>query len=198
MKIEVERPYSVELATCTACSIGIDRQDRKEGAEDLLFSDAHGWADLREDGRCVECAPGMVVIAQWVAAQQELRTLDLADFGILMHGLDASHVDERPHVGLRIESIAHAQLFGGGHQPVGKGLLHGTLDNHTAGSCAALACRAERAAQDALGGQRQVGIFQHDDGVLAAQFQRAASQVAPADLRDASAQPPSSRSARSC
>jgi hypothetical protein len=105
--------------------------------------------------------------------------------GVFMDGLHAPSIDQRPHVGARLKTVADAQRLSSSSQLLRERFLHGFMYDHAARRGAALAGRAEGTQGNATHRKIHVGVIHHDNGILAAQFQGATAQVAPTDLRDA-------------
>ena len=99
-----------------------------------------------------------------------------------MNGFYPSLIDKRTHIDLRIEAITNFEFFGGCHQALSEFPLYSFMDNHPTGRGTPLTGGTEASPGNTLDSKVQVGIFQHNHGIFAAQFQGAAAQVAPANL----------------
>ncbi len=121
---------------------------------------------------------GQVAIGGPFAAQDELALAapDVDVRGDLVRG---AGVDERPDIGRGGQAVAQGQRPGPRLQPLQQRRQHRPIDDDPRGRRAALAGRAEGAPQDAVGGQVQVRVVQHDHAVLAAELQAQALELGP-------------------
>ncbi|MNM82782.1 hypothetical protein D3C81_948230 [compost metagenome] len=83
-------------------------------------------------------------------------------------------VDHGAHVDLRVHRVAIVDGLGLLHQQLDKAVGHGFMHQHALDRRAALARILVRAAGRERGGFFQVGVFHHDDRVVAAQLQHLA------------------------
>ena len=74
----------------------------------------------------------------------------------------------------RVEAIADLELLDAIEQQLGERPAHGVVHDDSARSRAPLAAGAKRAPHDAIDREREVGVVEHDNRVLAAHLQRAA------------------------
>ena len=98
---------------------------------------------------------------------------DFADFHVVEIGLELAFVDGRAHLGALVDTVANFQPLGALDVALHKFRVDAFLHDDAAGRGAALAGGAEAAPDAAFDGKIEVGVVQHDHGILAAQFQRA-------------------------
>ena len=105
---------------------------------------------------------------------------DAADVDVRRDLVDGRRVDERADVGRRVEAVAETQALRARLEPLEQPVDDRPLDDDPRGGRAALAGRAERAPQDPVGGEIEVGVGQDDDAVLAAELEREPLERSPA------------------
>src|SRR5436305_7904822 len=114
-----------------------------------------------------------ITFVQPFAAALQLGTFTLANFDVFQVSLQLPLVDRRTHVGGLVETIADSQFARALDQAANELAVHTFLHNDATGCSAALPCSAKSSPQSAFESQLQIGIIEHDHGILPAQFQRA-------------------------
>ncbi len=104
-----------------------------------------------------------------------------------MHPVALAGVDQRTEVHLLGPRVADAQPVGLGGQQVGVLLGHRRQHDVPAGAHADLAGVEERPPRAGRAGQVEVGVVEHDQRVVAAQFQRGPLEQAPGGRTDQAA-----------
>src|SRR5581483_7766242 len=150
------------------------RNDGGYGPEDLLLGNAHLGAYVGEDRGLVEETGA----ASGLSPGQQLRTFLAAHMHVFVNGFTAGLIDQRPDVRRRIEPIAKPQLLGSRQQLLGQRFDRRPLGDDAAGRRAALTGGAESAPHDAIHGEIEIGVLQHEDGVLPTELERYALQRA--------------------
>lgn len=89
--------------------------------------------------------------------------------------LDGSIVDERAHECALGELVADSDLGVGGCESFDESVCDGLVDDEASCGGAALSCCSDRAEDDGAEGEVEVCVFMDDDGVVAAEFEEAAS-----------------------
>ena len=148
-----------------------DRDNIGHGPEDLLLGDAHLGSYAREHGGLEEVAFVQTIAGGARTADGDGGALFATDLHVSLHLLQLRPVHQRADVRCLVQAVAEAQGFGAGDELLGEGVQHALLDDHAAGSGAALAAGAEGAPHSALDRQVDVGVAEDDDGVLAAHLQ---------------------------
>ena len=85
-----------------------DGQHQCGGTEDLLLRHPHVLATVSKDRRPVEPPIG----SGEIATMHQAGVLLLPDIGVLVHLLERGLIDDRPHVGVRLQAVAHLHLGG--------------------------------------------------------------------------------------
>src|SRR2546423_1142178 len=147
--------------------------DRNYRPEDLFLSDAHLGIDINEYRWLHEPAILIVATFEAVAAALQFCAFRFADFDLTEIGLELGLVDGRTHVGCLVQAVTHAQGLGAFDIPFYELAIDSLLHNDAAGGGAALAGGSEASPQSAFDGQVEVGVVEHDHGILAAKFERA-------------------------
>ncbi len=150
----------------------VDHQDREHRTEDLFLGEAHRGLHVAEDGRLVEEAAIEARAGERAPAAKQLGALLLADLDVLGHHLALRLAHQRADLDVLVEAVSHAQRAGRRDQAVGEPLRDGPVQDEPAGGGAALAGGAERAPEDSLQCEIQVGVVHHDLRVLPSQLQR--------------------------
>jgi len=147
--------------------------DGDHGAKDFLLRDAHLGIDVDEDGGLEE--PSMLVFAlvEAVAAGDEFCAFFFADVDVAEVGLKLAFVNGRSHFHRLVEAVADFDFPGAGDELVDELAVDAFLHDDAAGRGAALSGGAEGAPEAAFDGEVEVGVVEHDHGILAAEFERA-------------------------
>ncbi len=89
-----------------------ERNDRRDGSEDLFLLDPHSRFHVREHGRLDEPAFRVIAFRQSVSAAGERGlVVVLADLDVAEDLLHRVFVDNRADLGFRIEPVADAQAL---------------------------------------------------------------------------------------
>ncbi len=171
VKIDDERPYLIPFETRIASSTSRTLITADGRAEDLLLGDPHLGIDVAEDRRPVVEALVEPVAGGDLAAGEERRALVLADRRVRVDLLERGLVDDRADVRVLLPADSEPELLGRAHEPRGELVVDALLRDHAARGGAALAGSAERRPEDALDGEVEVGVVEHDDRVLAAELE---------------------------
>ena len=121
----------------------------------------------------MEPAAAVNPVLQPVASAQQLGAFILADLHVFLRRLYLRLVDLRPHIGAFVQAVSHFQNADSVRQLVGELVINILLHDHPAGGGAALAGSAKAAPHCAIHRQVNIGVVQHDDGILPAHLQRA-------------------------
>ncbi len=166
--------------------LGVEAVHRDHRAEGLLLADLHRGSDAVQDGRLEEQRPDL---GAGLAAREDggARLDGLLD--VPGDGLQLLGGDQRAHPRAPRQAAAEPQCAGPGGEPgeelVGDRAVHvEPLDRY-----AELPGGGEAGPDGAFGGLVQVGVGQHQHGVLAAQLQRGADQAGGGLLGDLAAGP---------
>src|SRR5215218_2943823 len=163
--------------------VAVDRDDGQHGTEDLLLGDRRHRLHAVEDRRGEEVAVIELAAGRPAAARHELA-LGPADPRIPLDLVGRGRVDERTDVHGLVEPGAEAEAGGAGLEATDELVRDGAIDDHAAARGAALPAGPERGPQDSLRREVEVGVAEHDDGVLAAELQAQALQPAAGTGRD--------------
>ncbi|MNS97586.1 hypothetical protein D3C72_1319250 [compost metagenome] len=106
---------------------------------------------------------------QLLAAAQ-VRGLFLADRHVAQHVVQLLAGGQRPQVEVAFQAIADGQRLDARHQFFGERLAHLGIHQHAAGTRACLPAQRKTALYGQVHGAVQVGVGQHDQRILAAQF----------------------------
>ena len=90
----------------------------------------------------------------------------------------------RAHLHGFVEAVADFQFLGAVDEALDEFAIHAFLHDDAAGRSAALAGGAERSPERAFDGEIEVGVVEHDHGILAAEFQRAMLETLGGDAAD--------------
>src|SRR5581483_10870515 len=102
-----EEPVPHVVRDSNSVALVLERDDCHDGPEDLLLRDLHRVLHLREHGRHVE---GALAVAE-LAASDYLGALLPTALDEAVHAVAMRLRDERPHLRLRIERVADADLL---------------------------------------------------------------------------------------
>ena len=147
--------------------------DRNHRPENFFLRDAHLGIDVDEHGRFQEPAVLVFALIQTIAAANHLGAFGLGDFDVAQVSLELVLVHRRAHLNRLVEPITDLDLLRARHKVLDKLPVYALLHDDAAGRGAALSGGTERAPESALNGQFEVGVIEHDHGILAAEFERA-------------------------
>src|ERR1051326_7046718 len=153
-------------------------------AKDFFLRDPHFGVDVGKDGRLMEPATGMGGALEALTAAQQVRAFVAADLDVFFRCLHLSLIDLGAHGSGFVEPVADREGAGAVHKFIEELLVNTFLHNDTAGGSAPLAAGAEAAPERSLYGEIEVGVVEHDDGVLAAHLQRAVLETARGSFAD--------------
>ena len=129
------------------------------------------FGDAGEDRGLDEVALGERALGEPAAAARRLAAFLAADLDVAQHGLHLRLVDAGADLDAGLHAVADLELAGalhhGGDEPVVDGVFH----DGAAGGGAFLAGGEERGVDHVLHGGVEIGVGQHDGGVLAAHFE---------------------------
>ena len=157
--------------------VGGKTDHRGHRPEDFILKRAHPWPHTAEHGGLVE---QLVVFA--TRLQPCARLQAVADD--LVHALQLPLVDQRAERGFTAGGIAHGQRPGLVHQLAREAFGDGFMGENQAGGHADLPLVQPGAPGGIARGQVEVGVFENDQRVLAAQFQRDFFQVSSGHFGD--------------
>ena len=121
------------------------------------------------------------------AASGELRALVPGDLNILFDTLSLCLRHHRSDLRIRVHRIADNEAFHHLGEAANDFVIARTRDENARLVSTGLTAVAQRASPHALDYRRQVGVVEHDQRRLAAEFEIATTQVTAAYLGDASA-----------
>ena len=108
-----------------------------------------------------------------MAAQQQLGALVEGILHVLGDLLDGVAIDQRADLDALFQAIAHGQLsVHGGGQLLAEGIDHAGLHQEAIGTDAGLAGIAELGCHRAFHRRIEIGVFEHQEGRVAAKLQR--------------------------
>src|SRR5919204_5970913 len=148
--------------------LGLEANQRRDGAERFLVGDDHVRRDVRDHGRLEEEAAALVAFA----AQDDLRAFAERVGDVLLDLLYAVLVDKRPdhHAGLGAGAdLEAADLLG---ELGGEGVVDAVLHVNAVRADAGLAGVAILRCQRAVHGSIQIGVVEHDERGVAAELER--------------------------
>ena len=148
-----------------------ETEQRHHRPEDLLADEGHIVVQVVEHRGRHEVAVLEAGHPGPLAADQHAAAFLLALFNVVEHMPHMPLADQRTHVGLRVERIAQYHLAGARQQFFHEGVLHRFVHEHPGAVGAHLALGVEITQQRAGHGVIQVGVLEHDQRRLAAQFQ---------------------------
>src|SRR5271157_858503 len=158
--------------------------DRNNWAKDFFLRDAHFGVDVGEDGGLHKPAVLVIAFIKAIAAAEQLCAFVFADLDVAEVGLELLFVDGWPHLGGFVEAVAYFQLFRASYVALDEFAVNAFLDDDAAGGGATLAGGAESAPEAALDGEVEVGVVEHDHGILAAECERAVFETLGRDAAD--------------
>ena len=177
-------PKSESLARRTASASSRERRNRQHRAEGFFLHHAHVVIDVGQHGGRKK---SWAQIAQPCASGQHASAALPRVLYLRFHHAHLPLVDHGADFGCRVHAIADAQLarlLAARIQERGvQTLMHVAAFDRQAG----LAGVHERSPNRAARGDLDVGIFEHQHGVLAAQFEHHRKQAFGGDLRDSAA-----------
>ncbi len=174
------------LASSTASSSVANVRDRGDRAEHLLVEGAHAGLHAGEHGRPVERPVEGAAGGQLGAGRD--RVLDDA-----VDAVDLAAADHRPERHLARGRIADRQMLGLGDQLLGQRVGDLLVREDEPGRHADLALVEPGAERTRRGDAVEIGIVEHDHGVLAAELELHLLEMLAGELADAGARPRSSR-----
>ena len=175
------QPVHVVIGQCDALLVGIERGHHRHRAEDLLAEGRVVGRHTSQHGGLVDQA--LVLPAGGQGGPGADRSLDDAVAVVALGGID-QWPDQ--HLGIG-PWVAGADLRHLGHQPVHERVIQAPLHQDAAGGHADLPLVQETAPGRVVHCQLQVGVVQHQQRILAAQFQRHLLQVPATGLTDLAA-----------
>ena len=181
LKTADESPYSVSLATRIASSSPLDAHDRLHRAERFLVVDAHLRRDAVDDGRLDDRAVAL-------AAGDDLGALGLRVGDQFVHALGRRETDERAEHDMAAR-IAGGQRRGALGELGDEGVGDRLVDDQPLGRHADLALVGEGAEHRRVDRGVEVGVGEHEQRRLAAEFEQHRLQVLGAELGDLLADP---------
>jgi hypothetical protein len=149
---------------------GVEQLERRDGAEDLLLHDVRGDVlDLEECG-AVERSGGQRGVGRYAAAHDRRRVRE----GLLDHAVDARDrrlVDQRAHVGIRVQAVADANALEISGQPRANLVRDATLNEDPRARHAELPGERRDACRQQRDGAVEVGVVEDDRRRLAAELE---------------------------
>ncbi len=113
-----------------------------------------------------------MAIGKRSAAEEQLCTLLDGDIDVAVGGFNLAGIHLRPHFNRLVQSVADLELFSPFDKPFREVLRNALLQQDAAGGGAALAGGAEGAPERAVEREIEIGVVEHDHGVLAAHLKR--------------------------
>ena len=162
----------------------VGRDHAEHRAEDLFAGDGRLVVDVAEDRR-FDVVPTLEALGPAAAGRQRcplgdaFRDVALDAVALAVHG-------ERPHLGLRIEGIAHLDLREGAGQCLEELVVAGAADDDAGQRGANLPGEEALRAGDGSGGRLQVHVVEDDRGRLPTQLEGAARDAFTAEGGDTS------------
>src|SRR5580698_2105697 len=156
--------------------------DGNHRAEDFFLGDAHFRIDVGENGRLHKVAVSVVAAGEAIAAALEACTFGFADVDIFKIGRELVFVDGGAHLGFFVEAVADFQMPGKFDITLDELAVDAFLDDDATGCGAALAGGTESTPEAAFDGELEVGVVEHDHGILAAEFERTMFEALGCDL----------------
>src|SRR5215471_18675042 len=150
-------------------SLATDQADHRP--KYLFLGDAHLGIDVSEYRGLEEPSVRQVLLVERLASGLELGAFGLADLCVLLRGGNLLLVDLRAYFHGFVKAVADLQLLGAVHQAVGELAVGAFLHDHPAGRSATLTGGAERAPQDTIESQIEIGVVKNNDGVLSAHLE---------------------------
>ena len=161
--------------------VAVERHHRQHRAEGFLAHDAHLVSDIRQYGRRIIVLPDF---RQAFSSRQHARSLGPGVFHLRFHIPQLALMDQRANLNLGIHAVTHSQSPRQAHAglekwPVQAAMHVATLDRKT-GLPGVDECAPNRTPR----GDFDVGIVEHQHGVLAAQLQHHRQQASRRGLGD--------------
>ena len=161
--------------------VGVDRDQRNDGAERLVAVDQRVDADVVDHGRLVVEAGRPVAVAR--AADDDLGALLERVLEMGVHLPRGRLVVHRPDERRVVEGVAEEPRLRLLHDRCEEVVVHALVDEHAFGRAADLPGAEEASEDSALGGELQVGVGADDDRPVAARLDQAALEAdGPHDL----------------
>ena len=145
-------------------------EDAHHRAEDFLAHDGHGIRAIGEHGGGDVGALGIVAITDARAADQQACTLAAALLDVAEHAVHMRVAHQRAKVGGVIQRIAEADALDALQHLGLEARLQHAWHEHAGAVGAHLAGAVEVGHHRDVGGAVEVGVFEHDQGRLAAQL----------------------------
>ena len=146
----------------------MEAEQRRQRSEGFFACDRHVGLDVGQHGRLEEAVAECVALA----AQQQARAFRQRVGDVLLDFHDGLFLDQRSLVDARLDAIAHLEFAYRRHQLLREFLVDAVLHIDTVGADAGLAGVAVFGGNRALDRGIHVRIVEHDEGGVAAQFQR--------------------------
>ena len=145
-------------------------------SEDLFVEGAHAGTDAAQYGRGIEQPFVPAALLQPGAGSEAVG--DDALYPLQLPG-----IDQRPQLGRGFQRVAQAQGGGAGGQAFGEGGGEALVHQDQPGGHADLPLVQKAAPGGAADGAVEIGVVEHDQRILATQFQGHLLQVAPGAFR---------------
>jgi len=161
------------VRACDRVVVGLELEDRGHRAERLLAGDSVVGRHVREHRRRVAERSRF---GSALATREHRRASLAGRLDVLLDLRQVVAVHERPHLRVPVERGVHSEVVRPGCEPLRERVGDSGLDVDALEGQAELPGTGEAAPQRTLDRPVEVGVVEHDEGVLSAEFERRRDQ----------------------